>query len=72
MIVDAKIKMTDEQIQKLVDTNYRVLTLLGYATALIVDFKSLHEYHDQSNMCDWFLNAVNNVVYLNKPLPEFP
>lgn len=65
--------MTKElDIQALIDTNYRVLTLLGIATSFIMDLKKLEAYHDQSEKCDWFIQAIENVVYLNKPLPKMP
>ncbi len=65
--------MTKElDIQALIDTNYRVLTLLGIAVSFVMDYKKLETYHDQSDKCDWFLQAIENVVYLNKPLPPMP
>ncbi len=63
--------MTDESIQNLIDTNYRVLTLLGYATSLVMDYKKLEAYHDNLDKCNWLLQAINDVIYLKKPLPEF-
>jgi hypothetical protein len=64
--------MTDDQIKELIDTNFRVLFLLGIATSLIMDYKKLEAYHDDSENCDWFMKAIENVVYLNKPWPEMP
>lgn len=63
--------MTEESIKELIDTNYRLLLLLGYSTALVMDYKNLNTYHDNESKCNWFMQAVNNVVYLKKPLPEF-
>ncbi len=62
--------MTDEQIQNLIDMNYRVLVLLGYATSIVWDYKKLEAYHDNSYKCDWLLKAIQAVVYENKPLPK--
>jgi hypothetical protein len=65
-------EMTDESIQHLIDTNYRLLTLLGFATSLIVEMKNFLGDETRSyKQCEWFLKALNNVVYLKKPLPEF-
>ena len=64
--------MTNEEVQKLIDINYRVLTLLGIATSMIYDYKNLEAYHDNSAKCDWFINAIQEVVYENKPLPPLP
>lgn len=64
--------MTDEQIKDLVDTNFRILFLLGYATSLVMEYKSLNTYHDDEKKCDWFIQSINNVIYLKKPLPELP
>ena len=64
--------MTDESIQNLIDTNYRLLTLLGFATALIFEHKNMSGISTKSyKQCEWFIQAINNVVYLKKPLPEF-
>lgn len=64
--------MNEIQIKDLVDTNFRILTLLGYATALVMDYRNITDDSGNVKKCDWFLNSVNNVVYLSKPLPEFP
>lgn len=64
--------MKEERIQEIIDMNYRVLTLLGMAASIIMDYKTLEAYHDNSEKCDWFLNALNDVIYLKKPIPAFP
>jgi len=66
--------MKEKEIQEIIDMNYRALTLLGYATSLIMDYREtcVLRHTDEKKKCDWFLEALNNVVYLNKPLPEMP
>lgn len=64
--------MTDDQVKQLCDDNFRILTLLGYATSLVMEYKKLDAYHDQTYKCDWFLQAIQNVIYENKPLPPIP
>jgi hypothetical protein len=67
--------MTDIDFQKIIDMNYRVLTLLGIATSIIGDYKQLivknRNLSDKIKQCEWFVSAVNDVVYLNKPIPPF-
>lgn len=64
--------MQEIDVEHLINMNYRVLTLLGIATAIIGDYKDLDAFHDKSHKCDWFMQAVENVVYLNKPIPPMP
>lgn len=64
--------MKEIDVQEVINMNYRILTLLGIATSIIMDYKDLEAYHDKSEKCDWFLKAINDVVYFNKPIPELP
>jgi hypothetical protein len=65
--------MTKEiDIENLINMNYRVITLLGIATSIIMDYRDLEAYHDKSEKCDWFMKAIQDVVYENKPIPAFP
>lgn len=64
--------MTNEEIDKLVYMNTRLLIVLGYALAyrdppLNKDIDSI-EYKKYL----WLMNAVENLVYLDKPLPPMP
>ena len=64
--------MTKElDIDNLINMNYRVLTLLGIATSIIMDYEKL-AYHDNSAKCKWFMEAISDVVYRNKPIPPLP
>lgn len=64
--------MNEIQIKELIDTNFRILLMLGYATSLIMSYEKLETYHDDSEKCKWFYDALQAVVYENKPLPPFP
>ena len=64
--------MTDDQVKQLCDDNFRILTMLGYAAALIMDYRKLPNHIHQKEKCDWFLQAIQNVVYEKKPLPPIP
>lgn len=64
--------MKELDVQELVNMNYRILTLLGFATSIVSDYKALEAYHDKSKKCDWFMSAIQAVVYENKPLPSLP
>ena len=57
--------MKELDVNELVNMNYRVLTLLGIATAFI------NEMTNQPEKVIWFNKAVQAVIYENKPLPEF-
>ncbi len=43
--------MKEIDVQDLIDTNYRVLTLVGYATALVMGYQKLEAFHDDSEKC---------------------
>lgn len=64
--------MKEIDIQELIDMNYRVLILLGIGTKMIMDYRKLEAYHDNSEDCDWWMQAIQAVVYENKPLPPMP
>lgn len=64
--------MKEISVQDLIDTNFRILLLLGYATSIVTDYQRLEAYHDDSEKCKWFFNAIQAVVYENKPLPPLP
>lgn len=65
--------MTKEiDVESIITANYRFLTLLGIATSIIMDYKDLEAYHDKSDKCDWFMQAIQDVVYENKPIPPLP
>lgn len=64
--------MKEIDIKELIDANFRILLLLGYATSIVVSYSKLEAYHDDSEKCKWFLDAIQAVVYENKPLPPIP
>ncbi len=57
--------MTDEQVNKIIGTNQRLCMLLGYVTEMIMTGS------DPARE-EWFESAIENVVYLDKPIPPFP
>lgn len=64
--------MKEIDVQELINMNFRILTLLGFAASIVHDYKELEAYHDKSEKCDWFMSALQAVVYENKPLPPLP
>lgn len=63
--------MKELDINDIVNMNYRVLTLLGMVTSLLIDCKNGRPRCDHYKF-DWFLQALNDVVYMNKPIPPLP
>jgi hypothetical protein len=64
--------MTKEfDIENLINVNCRLLILLGMVTPLLLDFKD-SKHKSEHYKIDWVLDALNAVVYENKPLPPFP
>lgn len=64
--------MKELEIKELIDANFRILLLLGYAASIVSDYQRLETYHDNSHKCRWFFDAIQAVVYENKPLPPLP
>lgn len=63
--------MKELDVQELINMNYRILTLLGYATAIIHDSPIL-QLGNNDQKYQWFMQAIQAVVYENKPLPPMP
>lgn len=64
--------MNDKQIQDLIDKNFKILLLIGYASSLIMSYSRLECYHDDEEKIKWFFDAIHAVIYENKPLPPIP
>jgi hypothetical protein len=64
--------MKEIDIQELINVNYRLCTLIGIATSIIMDYRKLDAFHGNRIDCDWWMNAIQAVVYENKPLPPLP
>lgn len=67
-----KQKEIEIDVQNLINANFRILTLLGYAMSIVVSYEKLEAYHDDSEKCKWFFDAIQAVIYENKPLPPLP
>lgn len=63
--------MKEIDVQDIINMNYRVLTLLGMVTSLLIDCKNGRPRSDHYKF-DWFLDALNAVVYEKKPIPDLP
>ncbi len=63
--------MTNEQIEKLLNKNSELLFILGYASSSILALsRNLPE--EKRNDLLWIIQAIENVVYQDKPMPAFP
>lgn len=49
----------------------RTLTLLGMATVLLMECRNSRPRADHYKF-DWFMDAINAVVYEDKPIPSMP
>ena len=63
--------MTDEDIDKLVKINQRLLLVMGYGTSVMMELGK-HLPHDKKDGVNWYFKAVQNIVYLDQPLPPMP
>jgi hypothetical protein len=49
----------------------RLLLILGFGTSLVLELRR-YAPKDREKDILWFIQAMENVVYQNKPLPPFP
>lgn len=63
--------MTEEQIENLVLMNMRLLLIMGYGSSAMIELSQYLSEEKKAGI-NWFLTAIENVVYLNKPLPPMP
>lgn len=63
--------MTDDNIERLIQMNQRLLLVMGYATSVILE---LGKYvpEEKKHGVYWVVEAIENIVYLDKPLPPMP
>jgi hypothetical protein len=57
--------MTEEQVNRIIGMNQSLCMLLGYVTGMIITGSDPVRQ-------EWFESAIENVIYLNKPIPPFP
>lgn len=62
--------MYDINIKELIDSNHRLSLLLGYSMSFITTTSRLTE--DDEKKYQWLIKSIENVLYLNKPLPVMP
>ena len=63
--------LTKEQIDKIISMNQSLLYIMGVTTSVLMDIEKYFPEEKKESIC-WVLEAINNIVYLNKRLPTFP
>lgn len=63
--------MDDEQIKRITHLNERLLLVMGFATSVILELGSYVPEQRKQGIY-WVIEAVENLVYLDKPLPPLP
>jgi hypothetical protein len=63
--------MTDEQIKDLIHMNQRLSLILGYSSCFLHEYRNIFSSNDKEKF-EWLNKAIENLFYLNKPLPEMP
>lgn len=64
--------MTNEEIEKLIHMNQTLCMLLGYASSILDYIQINYVTLENREKVDWLNSAIENVIYLNKPLPPKP
>jgi len=76
--VTQKFKNMESNLEHLTHMNQRLLLVLGYGTAIMSELmrevgmrlNPTEEYKNEGYA--WFLKCIENLVYLDKPLPPMP
>jgi len=62
--------MTNEEIEKMIHMNQRLNLILGYALGFVT--KTARQSDEDESKYRWLICAVENLLYLDKPLPPMP
>lgn len=63
--------MTNEEIEKLIQMNERLNLVLGYAMGFIKP--PMNTTEDEVYLkYKWLVTSIENLLYLDKPLPRMP
>lgn len=63
--------MTEDNIASLIQMNQRLLLVMGYATSVILELGKFVPEEKKQGVY-WVIEAIENIVYLEKPLPPMP
>ena len=65
--------MTEDGVQKLIDKNFQLVTILGASLPIMQAMMDSIPWDGLPSNClksyEWYKKAIENVVYLGKPLP---
>lgn len=64
-------KIENDSIEKLIQINQKLLFVMGHTVSLIMEIKK-DISEDKKEDIDCVIKAIENIVYLNKPLPPMP
>jgi hypothetical protein len=63
--------MTEFTTNRLIEVNSRLLFIMGYATSILLEMEQFIPVENKKAL-SWVIEAIENIVYLNKPLPPMP
>lgn len=63
--------LTQEQIDYVVEKQRNLLTILGVVSTVLIEMGGRMP-QEQRPAVTWIMQALENVIYQNKPLPPFP
>lgn len=59
-----------DEIEKIIHMNQRLNLILGYAMGFVTKSAIINKEDDEKYK--WLIKAVENLIYLDKPLPPMP
>lgn len=63
--------MNEENVDKLIQMNQRLLLVMGYTTSVLIELGKLLPEEKKQEIY-WIIESIENIVYLDKPLPPMP
>ena len=64
-------KKENDILNKMYEMNSRLLLVLGYGAAIMSELGDVLPENKKEGIY-WYLQAMENLVYLDKPLPPMP
>lgn len=62
--------MSKEDVYNLIHMNQRLNMILGYAMGFVTKTSRISKEDEEKYR--WIIKAIENVIYLDKPLPPMP
>jgi len=63
--------MTEDNVDRIIEANHRMMFVMRYAYTVLLELGKFVPEENKQGIY-WVIEAIENIVYLNKPLPPLP